>query len=168
MPFRLRPRPAAPISLRRGGGAWPMGRYVAPRNGRERGGGGARPAKEPCTSIFGTCFFPFNCGEDVPRDLLGPQPCYLRQRGAPPRTSQDFFVPNYGANKVAPRRRGGGHRTGGRRLFRIRNRCQKRGKNFSFFRARGEQTIVLAHRANFDSESAIWWRGGPPKQRPPP
>ena len=133
MPFRLRPRPAAPISLRRGGAAWPMGRYVTPRNGGERGEGGARPAMEPCLSIFGTCFFPFKCGEDVPRDLLGPQPRYLRQRGAIPRTSQDFFVPNYGANKVAPRRRGGGHRTGGRRLFRIRNRCKKRGKKSLFF-----------------------------------
>ena len=44
--------------------------------------------------------------------------------------------------------------------------CKKRGFFSPFFRARGKQTIVLARRPNFGSESAIWWRGGSPKQRP--
>ena len=69
-----------------------MGRYVTPRNGRERGEGGRRPDKEPCLSIFGTCFFPFKRWEDMLRVPLGPQPRYLRQRAAPPATSQGFFV----------------------------------------------------------------------------
>ena len=43
---------------------------------------------------------------------------------------------------------------------------KKLGKKITFFRARGEQAIVLARRPNIDSESAIWWRGGLPKQRP--
>ena len=132
-----------------------MGRYVTPRNGGERGEGGARPDKEPCLSIFATCFFPFKRGEDAPRDPLGPPPLYLRHRESPPAASQDFFVPNYGANNMAPRRRGKGARTGGRRLVRIRNRGNFFFLN-AFFRARGEQAIVLARRPNFGSESAIW------------
>ena len=75
-------------------------------------------------------------------------------------------MPNYGANKVAPRRGGGGLRTGGRGLFRIRNRCKKMGFFPPSFRARGKQAIVLARRPNFGSESVIWRRIGLPKQRP--
>ena len=143
-----------------------MGRYVSPRNDGEHEGGERRPAKEPYLSIFATCFFPFKRGEDAPRDPLGPPPLYLRHRESPPAASQDFFVPNYGANNMAPRRRGKGARTGGRRLVRIRNRGKKCVFFNAFFRARGEQAIVLARRPNIDSESAIWRRIWLPKQRP--
>ena len=166
MLFQRRPLPAVPISRRRGGAAWPMGRYVSPRNDGEHEGGERRPAKEPYLSIFATCFFPFKRGEDAPRDPLGPPPLYLRHRESPPAASQDFFVPNYGANNMAPRRRGKGARTGGRRLVRIRNRGKKCVFFNAFFRARGEQAIVLARRPNIDSESAIWRRIWLPKQRP--
>ena len=67
---------------------------------------------------------------------------------------------------LVPRRGGGGHRTGGRGLFRIRNRCKKMGFFPPSFRARGKQAIVLARRPNFGSESVIWRRIGLPKQRP--
>ena len=52
-----------------------MGRYVTPRNGRERGsgGGGRKLDKEPCLCIFGHLYFPFKRGENVlraPLDLI--------------------------------------------------------------------------------------------------
>ena len=145
--FQRRPLPAPPISRRRGGAAWPMGRYVSPRNDGEREGGERRPAKEPCLSIFATCFFPFKRGEDAPRDPLGPPPLYLRHRESPPAASQDFFVPNYGANNMAPRRRGKGARTGGRRLVRIRNRGKKCFFFLMLFSGRGASRLSYSRAA---------------------
>ena len=99
---------------------------------------------------------------------LGHQPRYLRQRAAPPATSQGIFVPNDGANMLVPRRGGGGHHTGGRGLARIRNRCKK-DDFFPLFFGRGASRLSYSRPARISILNRPFGGGeGPLSSAPPP
>ena len=139
-----------------------MGRYVTPRNGRERGEGGRRPDKEPCLSIFGTCFFPFKrWGGHVKGPPWDLSPAIsVSARRLPPR-AKDFLCPAMVPTCWYPAVAEGGI-VQEVVVWPALGTGVKKWISPPFFSGSGRAD----YRTNFDSESAIWWRGGSPKLRP--